>query len=1070
MIQKFQKPEANPNFPELEVAIQRFWSEHDTFRKSVRDGGRGDYVFYDGPPFATGTPHYGHLLAGTLKDIVPRYWTMRGFRVERRFGWDTHGLPVEMEIEKDLGLQGPTEVLAYGVGRYNEACRAIVLRYTGEWRKTVERMGRWIDFDNDYKTMDPSFMESVWWVFRTLWDKGLIYRGHKVMPYSWRLGTPLSNFEAGMDYRSVQDPAVTVRFEVQQDAMGKPVDDKTFLLAWTTTPWTLPSNMGLCVGPDVEYVLASKPGSAERLILAQALADKVLGEHTVHATYKGSDLVGTRYAPVFDAYAEAAQDGAFRVVSDAYVTIEDGTGIVHQAPPFGEDDYRVALHWGLPLRDPVDAEGKFTGDLAGIAGGAVVGLHVKDADKLLTQDLKARGLLFKHDVLVHEYPFCWRSGTPLIYKAMPTWFVKVSELRERMVALNEQTRWVPEFVGEKRFANWLRDARDWAISRNRFWGTPLPVWQCTGCGHFTCIGSIADLKEKSGVELHDLHKHHADGVQWPCETCASPMQRVPEVLDCWFESGAMPYAQNHYPFENKEKVERSFPAEFIAEGLDQTRGWFYTLFVLATALDMRDGQGRAVPPFRNVIVNGLILAEDGQKMSKRLKNYPDPAHIFDTFGADALRAYLATSPAVRAEPMRFAEAGVREVVRSVLLPLWNAYSFFATYAAAEGWEPPQAASQVQDRALLDRWIVSVLQSLVRDVNVEMEAYRLYNVIPRVLGFIDDLTNWYIRRSRRRFWKNDDPRDHQHAFETLYEVLTTFARVLAPILPFMAELLYQRLEAGRLGKQGSVHLEAFPQVQEGLVDEQLEADMKLCRDVVRMGRSLREQVKIGIRQPLSHLSLAYGDSKLGTAAFVGSVEALVPIIQEELNLKNGVRAVQDVRFLVDTSVKANFKTLGKRLGGKMKPVSMAIAAAGEEQVRSWLNDQTIPIEGELIGPEDLIIERKAKPGLTVASEGTLTVALDTTITPELRAEGLAREVVSKVQNARKDTGLQVEDRIALGIWSGSEALTQAIDTWREYVMGETLAVRLELLPEPGDLAVTDAGGEPVAVVVRKVEKP
>ena len=571
---RFRKPEATPSFPQFEQEILQFWRDDGTFAKSIR--GEREFVFYDGPPFATGTPHYGHLLAGTIKDIVPRYWAMRGYRVERRFGWDCHGLPVEMEIEKDLGLKSPSEVQAYGVGRYNEACRGIVLRYTGEWRKTVERMGRWIDFDNDYKTMDPTFMESVWWVFGELWRKGLIYRGHKVMPYSWRLGTPLSNFEAGMDYRTVQDPAITVAFAVEGET-------DLHLLAWTTTPWTLPSNMGLCVGPEIDYVVASPAGTERRLLVAEALAEKVLGPHVVHARKKGAELVGLRYRPLFDSFADARDEGAFRVVSDGYVTTSDGTGIVHLAPAFGEDDHRVCQHWGVPLRDAVDGEGKFTGEVAGIAGGAVVGVLVKEADKTLIRDLKERGLLFKQETIDHEYPFCWRSGTPLIYKAMPTWFVRVESvaqpgdrpLRARMAELNQQSRWVPEYVGAKRFGNWLADARDWAISRNRFWGTPLPVWQCAGCGRFECIDRIADLQAKSGVAVHDLHKHHVDGLQWSCGQCADgQMMRIPEVLDCWFESGAMPYAQNHYPFENKELVERNLPAAFIAEGLDQTRGWF----------------------------------------------------------------------------------------------------------------------------------------------------------------------------------------------------------------------------------------------------------------------------------------------------------------------------------------------------------------------------------------------------------------------------------------------------------------------------------------------------------------
>ncbi len=1056
------KPESNPDFPALEREVLEFWRTHDTFKKQVSqdtvapEDRKGEFVFYDGPPFATGTPHYGHLLAGTIKDIVPRYQAMRGYSVERRFGWDTHGLPVEMEIEKDLGLKSPSDVRAYGVGRYNEACRSIVLRYVDLWRNTVERMGRWVDFDNDYKTMNPEFMESVWWVFRELWQKKLIYRGHKVMPYSWRLGTPLSNFEAGMDYRKVQDPAVTVRFQLA-DQPG------TALLAWTTTPWTLPSNMGLCVGAEIDYVVATRPDSPEKFILAQALAEKVLGTHTVLEVKKGSELVGLRYTPLFDCFSEAAADGAFRVVSDAYVSVEDGTGIVHQAPAFGEDDHRVAQAWGLPLRDAVDAEGKFTGDVAGIAEGQIVGLFVKDADKLLIADLKARGLLFKHETLDHEYPFCWRSGTPLIYKAMPTWFVRVESvapgsgarpLRERMAELNQQTRWVPEYVGQKRFANWIADARDWAISRNRFWGTPLPIWQCEGCGAFDCIGSIAELQTKSGVDVHDLHKHHVDALSWTCGACGGAMARIPEVLDCWFESGAMPYAQNHYPFENKEKFEKNFPAEFIAEGLDQTRGWFYTLLVLSTALF--GDRANAGPAFKNVIVNGLILAEDGQKMSKRLKNYPDPNVILETYGADALRAYLVTSPAVRAEPMRFAESGVREVVRSVVLPLWNAYSFFATYAVADGWEPPATATPLAQRALLDKWVLSRLNSLVGGVNAKMAQYKLYEVIPEVLEFIDDLTNWYIRRSRRRFWKSDSDQDKQAAFETLYEVLTTFSRVIAPILPFLAETLYQRLEAWRPGSVGSVHLERFPEPRDGVADGALELTMQQCRLVVRLGRNLREQKKIGVRQPLAGLR-----ALVPTEAVTGP---FAEIIRDELNVKS-VAWAADSYQLVRFVPKANFKTLGKRLGARMKEVSAAIALLERSAVEALMAGQTVDVLGEAITLADVAIGSEPVAGLDVAVEGPWVVALDTTITAELRAEGLAREVVNRVQNARKDAGLAVEDRIALGLWAG-ETLRQAIEAHRAYVATETLAISLTFTAAAGDLPLTDVGGEQLGVIVRK----
>jgi isoleucyl-tRNA synthetase len=1029
----FEKPQTDPSFPELEREILALWEERDVFARSIR--GDKDFVFYDGPPFATGTPHYGHLLAGTLKDIVPRYWTMRGFKVERRFGWDTHGLPVEMEIEKQLGLQGPGAVREYGIAKYNEACRSIVMRYTGLWRKTVTRLGRWVDFDNDYKTLDPSFMESVWWVFSKLWEKDLIYQGYKVMPYSWRLGTPLSNFEANMDYRNVQDPAITVSFPVKEWPGHH-------LLAWTTTPWTLPANMALCVGPDIEYAFV-RNGDGPTYILAKALVESTLGEDwEVIKTVPGRDLVGLHYDPLFDFYSDAASEGAFRVVMDDYVGEADGTGIVHQAPAFGEDDWRICKRESIPLRDPIDDEGRFTDDVALVAGELV-----KDADKTLIRDIKDRGRLVKQATIDHDYPFCWRSGTPLIYKAMPTWFVRVTDIRERMVELNKQTRWVPDYVGGRRFGNWLGDARDWAISRNRFWGTPMPVWVCDDCDERHCIGSIAELERLSGAVVTDLHKHHVDELVWPCASCGGTMHRIEEVLDCWFESGSMPYAQNHYPFENKDLVEQNLPAHFIAEGLDQTRGWFYTLLILSTALFDR-------PAFKNVIVNGLILAEDGQKMSKRLKNYPNPDIVVESYGADALRAYLINSPVVRAEPMRFSEKGVREVVRSVILPLWNAYSFFATYASVDGWEPPAEASPVADRALLDRWVISVVQSLVDDVNQEMEAYRLYNVIPAVLGFIDHLTNWYIRRSRRRFWRTEDDSDKQYAFETLYEVLTIFSRLLAPILPFMAEMLYQRLEAGkRPGAQDSVHLERFPMGDRSVVDETLERQMAVVREAVTLGRNLREKHRLRVRQPLAELVLATPEAL---------ADDLLAVIGEELNIKVA-RRVGDAAELVSLKAKPNFKVLGRRLGKKMKVVAQGIQALDSAAVMAIRDGGTVEIEGEQIDASGILVVQEGGGDAATASTASLTVQLDTVVTPVLRREGLARELISKIQAERKGRGLEVEDRIVLSLRTDSAELLASIADHESLIHGETLTVERRGLEIEHTATLADTEAVEIALI-------
>jgi isoleucyl-tRNA synthetase len=1005
----------------MEREILALWRDRDVFRRSVR--GTRRYVFYDGPPFATGTPHYGHILAGTIKDIVPRWRAMKGDLVERRFGWDCHGLPVEMEIEKALGLQGPADILAYGVDRYNEACRSIVLRYTEQWRHAVERLGRWVDFDNDYKTMDPAFMESVWWAFRRLHEAGLVYRGVKVMPYSWRLGTPLSNFEANLDYRTVQDPAITVSFPL----LDRPGEA---LLAWTTTPWTLPANLALCVGPDVRYALARRPGDDTSWWVSEALVPTVLGEDAeILRTAIGSDMRGWRYAPLFPVYADDAGRGAFVVLADPYVGANDGTGIVHQAPAFGEDDARVCQAAGLPVRDPVDAEGRFTAAVPLVAG-----QRVKEADPALIRWIKEQGRLFRQATIDHEYPFCWRSGTPLIYKAIDTWFVRVTALRERMTAHNDATRWVPEFVGSRRFGNWIADARDWAISRNRFWGTPLPIWTCTACGAMEVLGSRAELEERAGIAVPDLHKHFVDALTWPC-ACGETRRRVPEVLDCWFESGAMPYAQNHYPFENTDVVEQGLPADFIAEGLDQTRGWFYTLLVLSSALFDR-------PAFRNVVVNGLILAEDGQKMSKRLKNYPDPLEVVEEHGADALRAWLIQSPAVRAEPVRFSLTGVRDTVRTVLLPLWNAYAFFATYAAADGWTPPATPTRVQDRALLDRWITSRLHSTLAAVDTEFEAYRLYEVIPAALGFIDHLTNWYIRRSRRRFWRTEDDLDKGHAFETLYEVLALFVRILAPILPFAAEELYQRLEAGRPGAPDSVHLTGWPESDPGMVDATLEADMQLAREVVRLARNLREQHRVRVRQPLSSLTIA--------APHPLPAE-LADVVADEINVKL-VRQVARADELVLFTAKANFAALGRRLGPRMKAVAASVAALPGEAVARAAEGHAIDVDGETLLPSDLVITRQPRFAGAIASDGDITVQLDTVPTEELRTEGFVRELVARCQQRRKDLGLDVSDRIALSLHSADANAQAALHAWQQTIADELLAISIDALPggDPEDV--------------------
>lgn len=1022
----FRRVDPAVDLPALDAGILALWDEIDAFRQSVlRRPVEKEYTFYDGPPFATGSPHYGHILAGVIKDIVPRYWTMRGHRIERRFGWDTHGLPVEMEVEKQLGISGPRQIAEYGVDRYNEACRAMVERTTTEWESITRRIGRWVDFENDYKTMDLDFMESVWWVFRRLWDEGLIYRAFKVLPYSWGAATPLSNFELNLGgYREVEDPAVTVRLKVL-DGRG-PVREGDYLLVWTTTPWTLPGNLAVAVGEDIDYVCVEENGdrywvAAERL---EALWDD---PPAVVDRARGSELLGMTYEPPFDYFEEERDRGAFRVIPSGAVTTDEGTGLVHMAPAYGEDDFFALQAAGLDvLVDPVDAEGRFTEAVPDVAG-----LNVKDADPILIDLLRNRGKLYRAERIRHPYPFCYRTDTPLIYKAIPTWFVNVERFRDRMVELNARIHWVPEYVGSRRFGNWLADARDWAISRNRYWGSCIPVWECDACGEQVCVGSVDELERLSGVRPDDLHKHVVDEITWACTCGDGTMRRVPEVLDCWFESGSMPYAQIHYPFENQDRFERGFPADFIAEGLDQTRGWFYTLMVLATALFDQE-------PFRNAVVNGMILAEDGRKMSKSLKNYPDPGHVLDEHGADALRAYLITSPAVRAEPLRFSGEGVREVVRTVVLPLWNAFSFFTTYAEADGITladlrnaPPPA-----ERPEIDRWILSMLQSLIAEVNEQMEGYYLYAVIPPTLGFIDHLTNWYVRRSRRRFWRTrtEDDRDKLAAFATLYEVLTTFSQVLAPILPFVTERIYQDLVVapGAAGGVASVHHVDFPEADTDLIDQELEEAVATVREVVRLGQRLRKQLGIRVRQPLPRISVLTKDERV-TAA----VRSHAELILEELNVKD-LEVRPDESSLVDLEVKPDFRRLGPRLGSQVKEVAAALSRLSASAVEGLLDGETISVAGVEITPEDVVVRRLPRAGTAVASGEHLSVALDTEIDHDLIVEGVARELVSRINQLRRDLGLAVTDRIHLGWASDDEVVKEAFARHGATIAGEVLA--------------------------------
>jgi isoleucyl-tRNA synthetase len=1023
----FQRVDPAVDLPRLEEAVLALWRATDAFAESVRRRPVDrEYVFYDGPPFPNGSPHYGNLLAGVIKDMVPRYWTMRGYRVERRFGWDTHGLPIEMEVEKKLGISGPRQIADYGVGRFNEACRVEVQANTEAWETLTERIGRWVDFENDYKTMDPDFMESVWWVFKQLWDKGLIYRDFKVLPYSWGASTPLSNFEANLDYRDVEDPSITVRLAVLDGNAAALSGD--YLLIWTTTPWTLPGNLAVAVGEDIEYVRIADNG--DHYWIAAARAASVFGDRgQIIARAKGRDLLGVTYEPPFDYFADQRSLGGFRIILSEEVTVDEGTGLVHMAPAYGEVDFLALQRAGMDiLVDPVDAGGSFTEEVPDVAG-----LNVKEADGVLVRLLRDSGKLVHTDRIVHSYPFCYRTGTPLIYKAIPTWFVAVERFRDRMVELNDTVHWVPEYVGSRRFGNWLANARDWAISRNRYWGSCIPVWECDSCEEQVAVGSLDDLERLSGQRPTDLHKHIIDQVTWACAGCDGVMTRIPEVLDCWFESGSMPYGMLHYPFENIERFEATFPAKFIAEGLDQTRGWFYTLIVLSTALFDR-------PAFENCVVNGLILAEDGRKMSKSLKNYPDPSEIFDHLGADALRAFLINSPVLRAEPLRFSKEGVAGVVRTVLLPLWNTYSFFTTYAEADGITVADLAQAppARERPEMDRWILSVLQSLVEEVNTQMEGYYLYNVVPPTLGFIDHLTNWYVRRSRRRFWRTRGESgagdaDKLAAFATLYQVLTTFVEVLAPVLPFITEHLYQDLVARHDPTAvRSVHHRDFPEARESLIDTDLEASMAVVREVVRLGRNLRKKEGHRVRQPLAGLTILTHDLEIAAA-----VKAHSDVISEELNVKQ-VTATGDEAALVHLSAKANFRKLGPDLGSEMQSVAAGIAALTALDLEEILEGGSVEVAGHPIALGDLIVERTPVEGVLVEAGADFACALDTTLDETLVLEGIAREIVSRVQRLRREARLDVIDRIALTWHSTDPEIGTALATYHDVIIGEVLA--------------------------------
>lgn len=1017
---------------EREEKVLAFWQKEGIFEKSLKNRENCPYFsFYDGPPFATGLPHYGHLIAGTIKDVVPRYKTMKGYYVPRRFGWDCHGLPVEYEIEKCFELSGAPSIEAFGIARFNEECRSIVLRYTEEWKKTVNRMGRWVDFKNTYHTMDRSFMESVWWVFSELYKQGLVYEGYKVMPYSAKLGTPLSNFEAGENYKDVDDPALTVAFKIK----GK---ENLYFLAWTTTPWTLISNLALMVGPKINYVRIRKSGKL--YILAKNRVTEFFKEDfEIEEEFLGEKLIGMTYEPLFDYFKK---EPAFRVISEDSVSLDEGTGIVHSAPAFGEVDFFACQRAGIDLVCPVNGNGQFTDEIPEYKD-----YFVKDADKEIIARLKKQDAVFHLATVRHRYPFCWRSDTPLIYLAVSTWFVAVEKIKERLIAANKQINWVPSHIKEGRFGRWLEGARDWAISRNRYWGTPIPLWRSSD-GEIKVISSTKELEELSHTKIDDLHRHFIDDL--PITINGKVFSRIPEVFDCWFESGSMPYSQNHYPFENKEIFERTFPADFIAEGTDQTRGWFYTLTILAAALFDK-------PAFKNVIVNGIVLAEDGSKMSKRLKNYPEPQIVIDKFGADAIRLYLLNSPAVHADDLRFSERGVEVVLRSVLIPLWNAYTFFITYARIYKWVPKDQFDV--PKAQIDRWIISQLNKLIHDVEKGMDSYQLADAVEPFVGFVDQLTNWYIRRSRERFWADEDTDDRRGAFETLYTVLVELSKVAAPFIPFIADEIYQNMREEKMPI--SVHLCDFPLYNEKMRDVHLERGMAYVQSIVSAGHALRKEQKIKVRQPLAKAFLASCDRVV--LSFLKEHENL---ILEELNVKEAMY-LEDEKQFVSLNAKANFRVLGKKVGKLMKPVAEHIAALNGQQLSKFLETKSLDINVEgtdvHLTEEDLAIERMVKEGVVAAHVVDITLALDINLNEDLIFEGLARELKNKINTMRKEAGLAVTDRITLTI-DAPKQVRKAIEAHKDYIMNEVLALDMTFGPSPG--IPTDLGGFEITIHLKK----
>lgn len=1016
---------AQVSFPELEEKILARWQERDLLRKTLDRRAEGPrFVFYEGPPTANGKPGVHHVLARTFKDLIPRYKTMQGCYVLRKGGWDTHGLPVELEVEKELGLTSKREIEAYGVERFNALCRESVMRYEAEWRRLTERIGYWLDMDDPYVTFANEYIESVWWALRQIWDRGLMYKGYKVVPYCPRCGTPLSSHEVALGYKETEDLSVYVRCRLKGQAAS--------FLVWTTTPWTLPANVALAVHPDVTYVRVRKDG--EELIIARDLAPKVLGDGSFEVLEErpGREWVGAAYEPLFPFYAAETEGRPFRVVAGDFVTTEDGTGIVHMAPAYGEEDLVVGRAEGLPVFHPVDEAGRYTA-----AAPPWEGVFVKEADGPISEDLEGRGLLFRRELYRHTYPFCWRCDTPLLYYARSSWFIRMSELRDRLLAANETIEWHPGHIQKGRFGNWLENLSDWALSRDRFWGTPLPVWTCDACNHRHCVGSLKELRERAidpPTEI-DLHKPYVDRLALRCPQCGGTMHREPEVIDVWFDSGAMPVAQWHYPFENGERFKQQFPADYICEAIDQTRGWFYSLLAISTLLFDQTS-------YRHCLCLELVLDARGQKMSKTRGNAIDPWTILNKQGADALRWYFFTvNPPW--EPKRLSAEAVTESLRRFQLTLWNVHVFFTTYAALDGFDPRRDTVPAAERSPLDRWLLSRLHRLTGEVTEALDAYNATPAARQIEAFVDDLSNWYVRRSRRRFWRSESGQDKTAAYATLYEALTTLASVLAPFTPFLAEALYQDLVVGADSQAPeSVHLTDWPRADARLVNPELEAAMEAVRHLVVLGRAARNRTGIKVRQPLAR-------AVVPEAAVPARHTDLLEQLADELNVR-AVERVKDPGAFLSYEVKPRLDRLGPRLGRRLAALRQLLENPPVEVVQAWAAGQAarLAVDGQPLelGPDDVELRAVEREGFAVEQDAQGWVVLDLALTDELRRDGLVRELIHQIQGVRKEAGLAVEDRITLA-YQAEPGLAALIEAQKDLIGRECLAVAIK----PGRLA-------------------